>query len=804
MTGGPRKDFAMDTDVKETSTKQPDQGQAVQPETSQGACPPSTGKPKKKKHRVRRILLVIVVLAIGIGVFSVKSLVSKANSRIESTEQMWSSMPDPDEDQIAYINSLPAYSADDTWAVYVYMVGSDLESNGNSSLGEEVAKQVEEQSAEYRDRYAAQMDGLCDAFEHDIEAAGLELPSSYLDSATEASSQSDQQNVFVSTLQELMDGSASNNLEQLLSVELPENVTFVIETGGAMSWTNENIDAEHTQRFVYDNEGFRLVESNPLSNMGESATLTDFLSFCNKDYDADHCMVLLWNHGGGAFGYGVDELYGRDYLTLNEIHEAFDNAFAADQDNPPLELIGFDACLMSSVEVADALCGYGRYMVATEEAESDVGWDFASLASTLAQHPEYNGARIGIEIVESYLSLNKDNYTLDGACMSVLDLSAADELYDAYTAFAKAALEEAIDDASTLADLAVRATSSVRFAQSSADTYNTIDLGMFMEQCTTDYPDETDTVLSAISDCVLYNRGASYAKDAQGISVYFPSSLSSAGSYQKFLLYVNDVCQNDAIKALYTYKVAGCLSDEQQITLASMGIGEAKPIDTSCMAQIGESDLFIGDDGRVKMTLSDEVIDVAQNVVLHVSKTDEEMTKVEYILGEDVYYDVEDESVLTETFRGNWMQLDGHLLRTDIIDVGTDYVRYKAPLLVNGEQRDLIFTYHTDGSFSIAGTRAHAEDSFVVDKNLEALTEGDVVKCVYDSDGSFGGDCVFGDSFTITAESKIEDAQVEDGTYLAYFVFTDIRGDRVSSKPMKLTVEDGTVTRKLSTWENLI
>ena len=786
----------MSTDVKETSMNQTDQEQVEQLETSQDACPSGTEKPKKKKHLIRRIFLVVIVVAVGIGVFSAKSLISKASSKIESTEQMWASMPDPDEEQVTSVNNLPAYGVDDTWAVYVYLVGSDLESHDTSSLGEEVAKQVEEQSAEYQARSAAQMDELRDAFEQDIEAAGLELPSSYLESATEDSSQSTENEIALA-LEKIMGGSASNNLDQLFSVELPENVTFVIETGGSKSWTNENIDAEHTQRFVYDNDGFRLVESNPLSNMGESATLADFLDFCVEGYTADHCMVLLWNHGAGAFGYGVDELYGRDYLTLSEIQEAFASSLTADEDNPPLELIGFDACLMSGVEVADALCGYGHYLVATEETESDTGWNYASLASTLAQHPEYNGAQVGVEIVESYLSQNKDNNTLDGACMSVIDLSAANELYDAYAVFAKAALEDAVDDASTLVDLATCATSSVRFAQDSADTYNTVDLGMFMEQCASDYPDETDAVLSAISDCVLYNRGASYTKDTLGISVYFPANLSSEGSYKKFLLYVNDVCHDDAIKALYTYKVAGCLNDEQQEVLASMGMGEAKPIDTSCMAQIAESDLFIGDDGCAKMTLSDEVLDVAQNAVLHVSKTDEDTTNVEYVLGEDVYYDMEDESVLTETFRGTWMQLDGHLLRTDIIDVGTDYVRYKAPLQVNGERRDLIFTYYTDGSFSIAGTRAYTEDSFVVDKNLEALAEGDEVACVYDSDGYFGDDCVFGESFTITADSKIEDAQIEDGTYLAYFTFTDIRGGQVDSKPIKLTVEGDTVTREL-------
>ena len=36
--------------------------------------------------------------------------------------------------------------------------------------------------------------------------------------------------------------------------------------------------------------------------------------FCKTEYPADHTMVLFWNHGGGAFGYGSDELFGGEGL----------------------------------------------------------------------------------------------------------------------------------------------------------------------------------------------------------------------------------------------------------------------------------------------------------------------------------------------------------------------------------------------------------------------------------------------------------------------------------------------------------
>ena len=47
-------------------------------------------------------------------------------------------------------------------------------------------------------------------------------------------------------------GFATGDLNELLEVALPENVTVVIETGGAAQWQNEVIDGSLLQRYVYD------------------------------------------------------------------------------------------------------------------------------------------------------------------------------------------------------------------------------------------------------------------------------------------------------------------------------------------------------------------------------------------------------------------------------------------------------------------------------------------------------------------------------------------------------------------------
>lgn len=51
-------------------------------------------------------------------------------------------------------------------------------------------------------------------------------------------------------------GFATGDLSELLEVELPENVTVVIQTGGAAQWQNDVVEADKLQRFVYNSEGF--------------------------------------------------------------------------------------------------------------------------------------------------------------------------------------------------------------------------------------------------------------------------------------------------------------------------------------------------------------------------------------------------------------------------------------------------------------------------------------------------------------------------------------------------------------------
>lgn len=90
--------------------------------------------------------------------------------------------------------------------------------------------------------------------------------------------------------------------------------------------------------------------------MGDPATLKDFLKYGEENYQADHKMLLFWNHGGGSVsGVSFDENYDADSLTLDELSQAMKEVYG---DKKALEVVGFDTCLMATLDTANVFQKY--------------------------------------------------------------------------------------------------------------------------------------------------------------------------------------------------------------------------------------------------------------------------------------------------------------------------------------------------------------------------------------------------------------------------------------------------------------
>ena len=104
-------------------------------------------------------------------------------------------------------------------------------------------------------------------------------------------------------------------------------------------------------------------------SMTDPNTLASFIQFCAKEAPADRYILIFWDHGGGSVtGYGYDERYPNDTMDIGEIGKALKNG------GVKFDLVGFDACLMGTLETAIAVEPYADYMLASEESEPGTGW----------------------------------------------------------------------------------------------------------------------------------------------------------------------------------------------------------------------------------------------------------------------------------------------------------------------------------------------------------------------------------------------------------------------------------------------
>jgi Clostripain family len=133
------------------------------------------------------------------------------------------------------------------------------------------------------------------------------------------------------------------------------------------------------------------LESTGPVNMSDPKTLADFITWGMTQYPAEHTMVIVSDHGGGWEGACEDDS-ANDWMSMPSMRQAFEQA--AQQTGKKVDIIGFDACLMGSTEVAHELKDVCDYVVGSEDYEDSAGWPYTrifnpELVAHLQQHLLY-------------------------------------------------------------------------------------------------------------------------------------------------------------------------------------------------------------------------------------------------------------------------------------------------------------------------------------------------------------------------------------------------------------------------------
>ena len=496
-------------------------------------------------------------------------------------------------------------------------------------------------------------------------------------------------------------GFATTDLSEMMDVHLPENVNVVIQTGGAAVWQNDQMDPEKLQRWLYNSEGLQLIEEQDTANMGDAQTLYEFLAFANENSPADKVAVTFWNHGGGSVsGAAFDELHGLDSLDLAEMYQAFDAVWPADAEHPALELVGFDTCLMATVDVASTFQNFAKYLVASEEVEPGNGWLYSGWLGALAENTDMDGAALGTAICDTYYQGCEAVGTQDQTTLSVTDLSRLEPLLEAYESFGQEALAAAAEDPGFFAELGRAAARSENYGGNTREQgyTNMVDLGHLARQTAWMLP-SAQRVCDALTDCVIYQVGGPYRAEATGLSCYY----SYNGDVDDLNGYIT-VGESTAFKHLYAYELTGELAEDSEEYLSSLDIGELPERVTLADMDWDGAPLDLDDEGTSFLTLGPEANDVLAGIGFSLFYVDEAGDQM-LLLGTDNDLTADWENgVFYDNFRGVWGALDGHLVYMELSFEGEDYNLYSVPILLNGEAYNLQVAYDfTAEEWSILG-----------------------------------------------------------------------------------------------------
>ena len=246
-------------------------------------------------------------------------------------------------------------------------------------------------------------------------------------------------------------GLFTDDILEMLSVNLPDSVKIIIETGGATKWAMKStyligatsISNTNLQRWEITNKKLKLIETLDTNHMADQNSYQSFLEWGLENYSAEQMGVVISGHGAGIGGCACDDNYtyidgGYEYqhvLNTPEIVTATKNALAS-SDRDKFTWMGFDCCLMASADIATVLSDYFDYMVASQESELGEGWDHDNYLNLLVADTNVEPTILLPQIAKSFVESGHNNYcSRSEACLqtlSVLDLSKVDNLITAF------------------------------------------------------------------------------------------------------------------------------------------------------------------------------------------------------------------------------------------------------------------------------------------------------------------------------------------------------------------------------------
>lgn len=600
-----------------------------------------------------------------------------------------------------------------------------------------------------------------------------------------------------SDLESEINAATADILEALNGTE-SDKVNIVFQTGGANSWYEDIISNSTIQRYIVSDGDIQLVDELENRSMGSPDTLASFVEWGVRNYPAENMGLVFWNHGGGSIsGVCFDEQNSYDSLTLREIDSALNSVFDLMTDK--FEFIGFDACLMSTLETANILVPYANYMIASEETEPGSGWDYTAITNFLAQNPSADGAALGREICDSFKASCDACGDGDGVTLAVTDLSKIDALL---TAFDNAANQMYYSgDNFPIIVKSILTADNFGGNNRSEGYTNMVDLASMMNGVS-GCASGANAVLSALDEAIVYKVSGRQHSGAGGLSLYYPLSVQGSTELSTFA----DVCPSAYYLAFADAVAYGKAGGNVQDYDNSDIVGDSEDIwdDTgyeggdytddsgilgseNCAVPVGA--VYFNEDGIYTVQIEDFTNFAYAECSLFLQ--DDDGTLIYLGSDDEVYIDY-DAGLITDAFEGHWLCLDdGTYLPMCVVYADEDISLYTCEILLNGNPTNLRFIYDWNAEeFEVIGAWDGIDENGMAAKDIVKLKDGDVIQPIYRYYGEDYEDYFLGGEYVVNGEVGFEYMELPEGDYYYSMTINDIYGNWTFTPDVTFTVDE--------------
>ena len=632
-------------------------------------------------------------------------------------------------------------------------------------------------------------------------------------------------------------GMGTSDLGEMVKATISDKVNVIVETGGCRAWKNNIVSSSVNQIYQVQTGGLRRLESDfGKSYMTDPDNLASFIQYCKKNFPADRNILIFWDHGGGSLsGYGYDEKQGSgfgvsaDTMTLPEIKAALQKGGCV------FDWIGFDACLMATLETAMVCNDYADYMIASEESEPGTGWYYTDWLTQLSKNTSVSTESIGKTIVDTFVTASQRSQANAQVTLSVVDLAKMSGTVPQALRNFSAATTNLIkgNNYKQVADARANARQFAR--QSRINQVDMIDL------CERIGTAESKTLAAALKGCVAYNK--STMTRAYGVSVYFIDS-----EYTKCIQSFASVGQGGQFASSASQQGYGSYSSGGDLLSTLLGgfmdsgsygsspYGSSSPLgsltggytNSSGSYSAGNSvdastiyDLLNAFSGRSMPAALDWVdtdlvaskaLDISENRLdpARITVTDKNgvptlvLTDAEWALietaavnvfvddgkgfidlGYDNYLEYDQDNDLILGFDGTWLCVDGHPAAFYMTEAGEDgtYGRIPAKITRNGEEMlmNIMVFIDQDGDAVVLGADPlYAGETETLGKGSIPLEKGDKIQLLcdyYTYDNAYEGSYTLGKAFTAGSSLTVEYLVLDNTELTVSYRLTDVYGN---------------------------